>query len=266
MRCYSQRIDEQVGEEPDGPLGPEVKVMNPPKPEKYTGEDDIDKFDEWLVQLLAYFRIFKITGLCTDATCIQYTGLYLSELAQQWYSQEVLAPTRRVRHWTFEDLIFGLFRRFIHEASAQNAAIQYDRTKYSADKGVLAFYNELTRRADRMVEPPDSYSFRRKYLGGLPQTIVKTALEARGISTEHSSIEEILDEVKRVESAQKTLNLYTKQSAQVGGGRSPMPHASSEPTDGRKDGGSSTSKRFKLVRRGNKVYRWPINRDKGNNA
>ena len=154
MRRYSQCIDEQVGKEPDGPLDPEVKAMNPPKPEKYVGEDDIDKFDKWLVQLLVYFQIFKITGLRTDATCIQYTGLYLSELAQQWYSQEVLAPTRHVRHWTFNDLIFGLFRRFIHKASAQNAAIQYDHTKYSADKGVLAFYNELTRRADRMVSNP----------------------------------------------------------------------------------------------------------------
>ena len=93
-----------------------------------------------------------------------------------------------------------------------------------------------------MVEPPNSYSFRRKYLGGLPQTIIKTVLKARGISAEHSSIEEILDEVKHIESTQKALNLYTKQSAQVGGGRSPMPHVTSEPTDGRKDGGSSTSK------------------------
>ena len=93
-----------------------------------------------------------------------------------------------------------------------------------------------------MVEPPNSYSFRRKYLGGLPQTIVKTALEACGISTEHSSIEEILDEVKHVESAQKALNLYTKQSTQAGGGRSPVQHANSEPTEGREDGGNSTSR------------------------
>ena len=75
MRHYSQCIDEQVGEEPDGPLGPEVKAMNPPKPEKYAGEDNIDKFDKWLVQLLAYFRIFKITGPRTNTTCIQYMGL-----------------------------------------------------------------------------------------------------------------------------------------------------------------------------------------------
>ena len=173
MRCYSQCIDKQVGKEPDGPLGPKVKAINLPKPEKYVGEDDINKFNKWLMQLLAYFQIFKIMGLHTDATRVQYTGLYLSELAQQWYSQEVLALTRHVRHWMFEDLIFGLFRRFIHEASTQNTAIQYDHTKYLADKGVLTFYNKLTQQVDRMVEPPNSYSFRRKYLGGLPQTIVK---------------------------------------------------------------------------------------------
>ena len=224
------------------------------KPKKYVGEDDINKFDEWLVQLLVYFWIFKITGPHTDATRIQYTGLYLSELAQQWYSQEVLVPTRHVQHWSFEDLIFGLFRRFIHEASAQNAAIQYNCTKYSVDKGVLTFYNELTWRADCMVEPPDLYSFRRKYLGSLPQTIIKTALEVHGISAEHSSIEEILDKVKCVENAQKALNLYMKQSVQAGGGRSSMQHVSSEPTKGQKDKGNSTSKRFKLVHKGNKVY------------
>ena len=104
-----------------------------------------------------------------------------------------------------------------------------------------------------MVEPPDSYSFRRKYLGGLPQTIVKTVLEAHGIFTEHSSIEEILDKVKHIESTQKALNLYMRQSMQTGGGRSLMLHAGSEPTDGQ-DGGSSTSKQFKLVHKGNKVY------------
>ena len=55
MRRYSQRIDKQVGEEPNRPLGPEVKAMNLPKPKKYAGKNDINKFDEWLVQLLAYF-------------------------------------------------------------------------------------------------------------------------------------------------------------------------------------------------------------------
>ena len=49
--------------------------------------------------------------------------LYLSKLAQQWYSQEVLALIRHIQHWFLKDLIFSLFRRFIHKASTQNAAI-----------------------------------------------------------------------------------------------------------------------------------------------
>ena len=45
-----------------------------------------------------------------------------------------------------------------------------------------------------------------------------------------------------------------------------MQHANSEPTEGQKNRGNSTSKQFKLVCKGNKVYRWPINRDKGINT
>ena len=33
-------IDEQVGQLTD-PLGPEIKVMNPPKPSKYGGQDNL---------------------------------------------------------------------------------------------------------------------------------------------------------------------------------------------------------------------------------
>jgi hypothetical protein len=36
--------------------------MNPPKPGKYGGQDDLEKFDNWISQLLKYFHTFKITG------------------------------------------------------------------------------------------------------------------------------------------------------------------------------------------------------------
>ena len=35
--------------------------MNPPKPGKYGGQDDLKKFDDWISQLLKYFHMFKIT-------------------------------------------------------------------------------------------------------------------------------------------------------------------------------------------------------------
>ena len=55
-------IDKQV-RQLTGPLGPEIKAMNPPKPSKYGGQDDLKRFDGWVSQLLKYYRTFKVTGL-----------------------------------------------------------------------------------------------------------------------------------------------------------------------------------------------------------
>ncbi|KIO03958.1 hypothetical protein M404DRAFT_26583 [Pisolithus tinctorius Marx 270] len=141
---YTQRIWEQVGQ-PTGQLGPEVKAMGVPKPGKYKGQDDLEEFDNWLGRLLKYFCMFKVTGPDCDADRVLYTYAYLEGLASQWYDQEVESPNRQIRDWSFKDLICGLFKRFIHEASTQNVADQFDHTRYEHEKGALAFYNDLKR-------------------------------------------------------------------------------------------------------------------------
>ncbi|KIK22289.1 hypothetical protein PISMIDRAFT_102694 [Pisolithus microcarpus 441] len=205
---YTQCIWEQVGL-PTGQVGPEVKAMNLPKPGKYGGQDDLDKFDDWLGQIWKYFHTFKVTGPDRDEDRILYTGLYLEGLASQWYDQEVDSPNRQVQHWTFEELICGLF----------NAANKYDRTRFEYDKGALAYYNDLKCRAHRMVQPPNDYSFRRKFLQGLPHSIIKSIFEAHGISAEHSTIEEILEEVRRMETVQKVVNMHMRMSHTGSGGK-----------------------------------------------
>ena len=194
--------------------------MNPPKPGKYGGQDDLEKFDEWLSHLLKYYCTFKITGPNRDEDWVLYTGLYLEGLASQWYDQEVDSPDQQVQDWMFEDVICGLFQQFVHEASAQNAADQYDHTRFSHEKGALAFYNNLKCCACRMVQSPDDYSFRRKFLCGLPHSIIKSIFEAHGISTEHSTIKEILEEVQCMETAQKAINMHMRSSHTGSGGKS----------------------------------------------
>ncbi|KIM70774.1 hypothetical protein SCLCIDRAFT_100538, partial [Scleroderma citrinum Foug A] len=212
---------------------PEVKVMSPPKPGKYGGQDDIEKFNDWLTQLLKYFRTFKVTGYGHDVDHVLYTGLYLEGIATEWYDQEVELPDRCIDYWSFEDLICGLFKRFIHEATAQQA-------------GALAFFNDMKRRAHRMVKPPDDYLFRRKFIGGLPHSIVKTVLEARGITAEHSTMDEILNEVKRMEGAQKALNLFAKNNPQ-GGGTPPKGSSSNARSDTDRSGHSSSNQQYKFM-------------------
>ena len=61
-----------------------------------------------------------------------------------------------------------------------------------------------------MIQPPDDYLFKRKYIHGLPHSLVKSILKACGISAEHSTIEEILEEVQRMETAQQAISLLTR--------------------------------------------------------
>ncbi|KAF8553607.1 hypothetical protein OG21DRAFT_1522992 [Imleria badia] len=177
---------------PMGPVGPEIKAMNPPKPGKYGGQDDLKKFDDWVSQLLKYYP-------------------------SEWYNQEIESPDRRTLYWSFEDLICGLFKCFVHEASTQNTTDQYNWTRFDHEKGALTFYNDLRDCIYQMVQPPDDYSFKRKFIRGLPHSIIKTIFEACGISAEHLTIEEILNEVQQMETAQKVLNLLTKLSLNPGG-------------------------------------------------
>jgi len=103
------------------------------QPKAYKGQDSINIFDEWVNQVLHWFRIYKVTGPTRDGDRVTYMGACLEDFAGQWFDQEVEGPDRMIRYWTFEDLICALFMRFIHEASTQNAAEKYDKTRYSSE-------------------------------------------------------------------------------------------------------------------------------------
>jgi len=183
------------------------------QPKAYKGQDNIDIFDKWVNQILRWFRIYKVTGPIRDGDRVMYAGACLEDLAGQWFDQEVESLDHTIRHWTFEDLVCALFVRFIHEASAQNAAEKYDKTRYSSKRGALAFYNDMRRRAARMVQPPDDYSMRRKFINDLPLSLAEGVVKACGISAEHSAMEQILAEVQKMESALKMISNHSQTQA-----------------------------------------------------
>ncbi|KIK10567.1 hypothetical protein PISMIDRAFT_20273 [Pisolithus microcarpus 441] len=175
------------------PAGPEVKAKKIAQPKYYKGQDDIDAFDKWVNQTLRWLKIYKVTGPGHDADRITYARTCLEGMAAQWFDQEVDGPDRTICNWTFEDF-------------------------YSPTKGVLAFYNDLKRRASRMVQLPDEYSMKRKFINGLPLPIAEGVLKSRGVSAEHMLMDQILIEVQRMESVLKLINNHTRvqQSKQAG--------------------------------------------------
>ena len=95
--------------------------------------------------------------------------------------------------------------------TTQNVATSYQKTKFSHSKGMLAFYNELQCHASCMVQPPDKYSMKRKFLKGLPEDIIKGLLKVRRVSAEHTSMARILREVKAMESSIQAYHNYKSE-------------------------------------------------------
>ena len=71
-------------------------------------------------------------------------------------------------------------------------ATSYQKTKFSKTKGALAYYNELKRHASRMVQPPDKYSMKRKFLGGLPDNLIENLFKLCHVTAEHTPIDKLL--------------------------------------------------------------------------
>src|SRR5882724_4774495 len=139
---------------------------------------------------------------------VDLCGTTLAGLAATWYVDKVKAWNQRTSKWYFKDLMCEIYKRFIHEVTAQNAATSYQKTKYLCAKGALAFFNDLQHHANCMVQPPDEYSMKRKFLQGLPEDIVKNLLKSRRVSAEHTSMDNLLHEVKAMESSIQAYHNY----------------------------------------------------------
>jgi hypothetical protein len=124
-------------------------------------------------------RINNVTGQDKDTLSVDLMGNVLTLIAVTWYANNIESWNRPVKDWEFESLVCALYKQFIHEVTVQNAAISYKKTKYSKSKGALTFFNDLQRHTSRMVQPPDQYSLKRKFLEGLPEDLVENLLKSR---------------------------------------------------------------------------------------
>ncbi len=249
LRRYKWLVRDRVGQE-QGPL-PDIKNIRVSPPEKYNGEDDIEKFDTWLAGLLRWFRVYNVTGDHKDTMRVDLCGTTLAGLAATWYADEVEAWNRRTSKWYFEDLVCEIYKRFIHEVTAQNAATSYQKTKYSCAKGALAFFNDLQRHANRMVQPPDEYSMKRKFLRGLPEDIVENLLKSRRVSAEHTLMDNLLREVKAMESSIQAYHNYRNERHDR-----PSTSSTTKPSGTQPTNNTRVPRVLRFVKKNQGNYRW----------
>jgi hypothetical protein len=101
-------------------------------------------------------------------------------------------------------VVIGLYHVFITTAMAQQVIQRYTRIKFSGEEGVMAFYQDLIMWAGRLAQYPDPYSFKWHLFNGLLEEYWRHLTLHEHISVEHSSIDDIISSVRRLE---KTLTM-----------------------------------------------------------
>jgi hypothetical protein len=128
---FHQQIDNKVSVTvdslPDRKNGPRV-----PNPSSYEGSSDTEVFERWLNTLLRWLKVSKISGPDLNAKRIEYTGMYLEEIALTWFEDNVDGVYRHKAHWKFKDVITSLYDWFIH-----------DNATHDSVEGVMSYYHKL---------------------------------------------------------------------------------------------------------------------------
>jgi hypothetical protein len=184
---------------------PEIKGMRAKLPEAYTGEDDFERFENWVQGLLRYFKLHRLTGQGRDGDRILVAGSCLKGRAETWFNHEVERPQRIIRDWTFEFVALGLQQAFITTATLLQAVQKYAQIRFSREHGIHAFYRDLLMWAGRLAQYPDAYSFKQRLMNGLPTEYRNHLVLYEGISAEHSSINDIVQKARRYEKILVTL-------------------------------------------------------------
>ncbi|OJT01906.1 hypothetical protein TRAPUB_7640 [Trametes pubescens] len=176
----------------DAPSTQPIKnLKNIPVPEKYGGEDDADAFMSWLKSFLRWLALGRIVGPDLDSDRVQLLGQHLVKEARRWYDDAIDNFNGVGRHWTFEQAVCALYKRFIHRSTARSAAEQFQRLRYRRETGVSGLWDGLITLTRKMPEPPDDYSFKIRFLDALPEELCAPMLRHQNVSIERSSPHEL---------------------------------------------------------------------------
>lgn len=193
------------------------KGLKTSTPKRYIGSAKLEDFENWLSEFLGWLQLSCLTGDNMNYPQLIALGTVLGETAAEWYNREIRDPDRSRQHWDLESAIIALHNRFLHKATVQHATKKFAATRYDATQGVAGFYNELQTYASRMVVPPDEYTFKQKFLKGLPLEVVRPMMQSHHITAEWSTVSEILNAAIAVQESNEFLRSHhgsvTTQSA-----------------------------------------------------
>lgn len=163
IMIYRERVGKELA------LPKDAKPMRiDPKITKYNGSLDFHVLEKWVMDVSMYFELSHLVGKSRDAERMNLMLTYLEGSADVWYRNRVLSIYRDRRDWISEDIIIGLFTRFIKTITLHDIAYRFDAFKWRSDHTVDNFYDEMIDLANLMAIRPSETELKKKFIHNLP--------------------------------------------------------------------------------------------------
>lgn len=207
-------IDDTIGYElafPDG-YKPSFKADRG-DPKKYDGSPKMTDLEDWLSAIVCRFALQRLGGDRPEIDRVRVMLLMdcLDGTAYKWMLRHVTHVNRRVEHWTFLDVIHGLYDRFVHPSSMQDARENLNKVEYSPKDGIQGMYDNMQEHAGGMAVYPDDYTMLSIFLDKIPSYLMTELLNTRGLTPEVNTLSEFVANALDIEQRKKNETYYRER-------------------------------------------------------
>ncbi|KAG8714999.1 hypothetical protein FRC09_017031 [Ceratobasidium sp. 395] len=160
-------------------------------PPSYNGSGELKVFEQWVNDLLRWFRLHYMLGPDADDTRVNLIRLACTNVACDWFQHHVERSPPGPEGWITLEVIQGLQRRFITLRSAAEATQEFCLLAQGT-MAAVELYQELRTLAAQLPSEPDAYTFRQRYMEALHPRIAQWVM-GLGYSAERTEIEVLVE-------------------------------------------------------------------------
>jgi len=210
----SKIIDDALGHELPLPEGykPSFKLENN-NATKYSGSSKMIDLEEWLATTVNRLALQRLGGNRPEIDRVRVMLLLeqLEGAAHKWMLRHVTHVNREIEQWTFQDVIHGLYTRFVHPSSMQDARENLNKVLYIPRDGIQTLYDSMLEHAGGMAVFPDDYTMLSIFLDKIPQYMMSELLNLRGLSPEVNNLSEFVANAIDIEQRKKNEDYYIER-------------------------------------------------------
>ncbi|KAG6823015.1 hypothetical protein H0H92_011715, partial [Tricholoma furcatifolium] len=197
-----QIIDELLGTRLTVPEGTKPRRSDASKTiTPYAGSPTFGELENWLMSVCIHFAVAQYGGDGRDREKVLVMMDFLTGDAHKWYLHHVIHVRRRQVHWSFVDVIIGLYDRFVLPTTMQDAREAFRNASFTTKEGVQGYYDTLLEHAQNMVMYPEEITLREKFIEGLPADMLIALIRDGGLSPEVNTLEDFVSEAKAYENS-----------------------------------------------------------------